>query len=214
MGWLFLALLGGAALAGLMLLGVRKGMWSMIGSALMLGAAGYALQGRPSLPASPAQPNLQAAADSPELIDLRDRMLGRYSGDGAYVIAADAMTRIGEPRAAVQAVLGGIRAIPESVFLWTALGTVLSAHDGNQVSPPALFAFQQASRLSPRHPAPPFFLGQAYVRAGDFAKARPYWQRAVELTPPGASYQRDLTLRLAVLDRFLALQDEAARRGQ
>ena len=210
MGWAILASFGVATFGGLLLLGVRRQVWSLIGAALMLGGAGYALQGRPSLPASPARPDVAAEADSPELLDLRDRMLGRFSGDGAYVTAADAMARVGEPRAAVQAILGGINAFPDSVFLWTALGNVLAAHDGNQVSPPALFAFRQAARLSPRHPAPPFFLGQAYVRAGDYAKARPYWQRALILSPDGASYRRDIALRLAVLDRYLGLQGEAA----
>ena len=141
-------------------------------------------------------------------------MLGRYSGDGAYLIASDAMVRVGDERAAVQAILGGISKIPQSLMLWTGLGIALSAHDGDQVSPPALFAFQQAARLSPDHPAPPFFLGQAYVQAGEFEKAKPYWQRALALAPAGASYRRDIALRLTILERFLALQDQAQTQAQ
>jgi len=206
MGWLTLAILGAAAFGAIVLLGVRRPLWSMVGSALMLAAAGYALQGRPSMPAAPAQPIVSAEATDPELIELRNRMLGRFSGDGAYLVAADAMARQGEERAAVRVIIGGIRKIPNSLMLWVGLGSAYAAHDGGQVSPPALFAFQQASRISPLHPAPPFFLGQAYVEAGDFAEARRYWARALALSPQEASYRRDIAMRLAILDRFLALQ--------
>ena len=206
MGWLWLAAIGAAAFGAMVAIGVRRPLWPMLGAALMLGAAGYALQGSPALPASPATPDARIEADSPDLIDLRDRMLGRFTLDAAYLTAADAMTRAGDRRAAVRVLLGGINKIPRSMALWTALGNAMSAHDGGAVSPPALFAFQQAIRLAPSHPAPPFFLGQAYVRAGDFAAARPYWRRALALTPPGVSYRRDIALRTALLERFLALR--------
>ena len=205
MGWVMLALIGAGAFGGLALLGVPRLLWSIAAAALMLGAVGYALQGRPWLGSTPAIADVGADADSPDLIDLRDRMLGRYTGDAAYVTAADAMTRAGDRRAAVRAILGGINAIPESVLLWTALGNTLSAHDGGQVSPPALFAFRQAARLSPRHPGPPFFLGQAYIREGNFAAARLCWARALALAPPRASYRADIAERLMVLDRYMAM---------
>jgi len=205
MGWITLVMLGGAAMALLIWLKVDRALWSLSGAALMLGATGYALQGRPTLAASAPVPTVEATGDDATLIELREEMLGRFTGDGAYLIAADAMTRSGDPRAAVQVIIGGIRAIPTSVLLWTGLGTALAAHDGGQVSPPALFAFQQATRLSPHHPAPPFFEGLAYVRAGNFAAARPLWARALRLTPPGLSYRKEIAVRLALLDRYLAM---------
>lgn len=205
MGWLTLALIGAGAMALIVRLGVERRLWPMVGAALMLGAAGYALQGRPMQPSQSARPLASADADDGSLIDLRDRMLGRFSGDGAYLVAADAMTRAGDRQAAVQVILGGIRAIPQSTLLWTGLGNALVAYDGNVVSPPALFAFQQAARLAPRHPAPPFFLGLAYVRAGEFAKAKPLWQLALRLTPPGLSYRADIAERLNLLNRYLAM---------
>ena len=209
MGWLWLAILGGAAFGAILLLGVRRSLWSMIGSALMLAGAGYALQGHPTLAASPARPQVVADATDPELLDLRDRMLGRFTGDGAYVVAADAMERVGEQRSAVSVILVGLHKIPNSLLLWVGLGNALVTHDGEQVSPPALFAYQQAARISPRHPAPPFFLGQAYVEAGRYAEAQRYWARALALSPAGTSYRRDIALRLAILDRFLALEERA-----
>lgn len=204
MGWLTLFLLGGATMALLVTLGVERRLWSLAGAALMLGATGYALQGRPGLPSQPARPAVARAADDPGLIALRDRMLGHWTAQGAYLIAADAMERAGEKRAAVQAVLGGLRRYPDNLALWVGLGNVLAAHDGGRVSPPALFAFRQAARLGPEHPGPPFFLGLAYIRAGDFAAARPWWARALALTPTGVSYHRDIAERLQALDAYLA----------
>ncbi len=203
MGFLILAVLGGATLGGL-LLGVRRPLWSLAGAALTLGGTGYALQGRPYLPGQPARPPARSVADDPGLIDLRDRMLGQLTGDWSYLVAADAMRRAGEDRLAVQAILGGIRRTPDSLKLWVGLGDALAAHDGALVSPPALFAFRQAARIAPEHPAPPFFLGLAYVRAGEFATARPLWARAVALSPEGTSYRRDIAVRLALLDGYLA----------
>lgn len=210
MGWAWLAGIGAATFALLAVLRVGRPLWSMVAAALMLGAAGYAMQGRPDLVGHDASTKLAAAPDDASMIDLRDQMLERYTGAAAYLVAADAMTRIGERRAAAQVLLGGIRIAPKSLVLWTGLGNALAAHDGNQVSPPALFAFQQAMRLAPNHPAPPFFLGLAYVRMGDFASGRPYWAKALALTPKTMPYRSEIEVRLALLDQVMASEDAAA----
>ncbi len=213
MGWVWLAAIGAAVFALLAVLKVDRLLWTMVASALMLGGAGYALQGQPGLIGHPVTTGLAPAPDDSAMLELRDQMLERYTGAAAYLVAADAMTRIGDRRAAVQVLLGGIRIAPQSVVLWTGLANALAAHDANQVSPPALFAFQQAMRLAPMHPAPPFFLGLAYVRAGEFTKARPYWAKALALTPTGISYRGEIAARLALLDRLLAAQN-AEKPGQ
>ena len=79
------------------------------------------------------------------------------------------------------------------------------------MSQPARFAFDQAMRIAPDHPAPPFFLGLAHVRADEYAAARPLWARAAALSREGASYRRDIALRLALLDRLLAEQERPRR---
>jgi cytochrome c-type biogenesis protein CcmH/NrfG len=89
--------------------------------------------------------------------------------------------------------------------LWTALGTTLAANDDDQMSPSALFAFQQATRLAPDNPAPPFYAGLAYIRSGDFARGRRLWLRAILLSPNDAPYRREIAVRLAVLDQFAAM---------
>ena len=209
MGWAMLAVIGAGTAALLWRIGVPRSLWAFVGSALMLGAAGYAWQGQPSLPGYDVKANSDPIQDDPGLIELRDAMVGRYRADTAYLVAGDAMTRIGNKGNAVRAILGGISHHPQSMALWTGLGTAMAAHDGGQVSPTALFAFENAVRLAPQHPAPPFFIGVAYVRAGEFAKARPYWAHALALTPQGVSYRPAIAERLALLDRFLAAIEKA-----
>lgn len=208
MGWATLAFLAAGAFAGLARLGVSRRLWSMVGAALMLGAAGYALEGRPTLPASPARPDARDAAPDEGLIELRTEMFGRFGAEGAYLTAADAMARAGSPTYEAQTILGGLRAVPKSVGLWTALGDALARRD-RQLSAPARFAFDQAIRLSPRDPGPRFFLGLAQVRANDFAGAQRSWRRALALTHPDAQYRAAIADRLALLARLRAATDGA-----
>ena len=202
MGYLTLALLGGAAFAALVTLRVARPLWSLVGAALFLGAAGYAWQGRPLLAATAAAPQIDAAPIEPEMIALRDSLLGRYTQDTAYLIASDAMARSGDTRAAAQVMLGAVRKLPSSFIAWTWLGTTLSS-DAGQVQPPALLAFRRAAQLAPEHPAPPFFAGLAYLRMGDLATARSYWRRAFALSPVGTVYRQEIGVRLGLLDRVL-----------
>lgn len=204
MGFLWLAAIGVAAAIGLWLLGAARSLWSLAGAALMVGAIGYSWQGRPMLAGVPARSNAVPEDVEPAMIDLRDRLLGRYSADAAYFIAADAMLRTGDRDAAARVMLAGVRKLPRSFILWTGLGTMLARRDGDQVSPASLLAFQQAARLAPEHPAPPFFLGLAYARAGEFDRARTLWRRAIDLSPEGASYRRDIAVLLLLLDSSLA----------
>ena len=200
MGYVWLALLGMAALAALWLFGVARSLWPAVGAALMLGAAGYAWQGRPTLTGTLARPDAESSAVEPALVDLRERLMGRFTQDTAYFVAADAMTRSGNRDAAATVMLAGVRKLPRSFIVWTGLGTTLAARDGEQVSPASLLAFQQAARLAPEHPAPPFYLGLAYARAGDAARAAGLWRRAITLSPESATYRRDMTMLLRVLE--------------
>jgi tetratricopeptide (TPR) repeat protein len=210
-GFFALAVIGCATFAALVLLRLPRLLWSFAGAALFLGAAGYAWQGRPALAAVPAQTAAEPVTIAPESIMLRERLMGRFTADTAYIVASDAMLRAGDRRAAARVVLGGLRAIPRSFILWTQLGTNLAMLDGNQMSPAAKLAFQQAIRLAPEHPAPPYYAGLAYVRAGDLPVARRLWRRAVALSPEGQDYRRTIAGQLALLERYMAAMEQAGR---
>lgn len=205
MGFVALLLLAVAAFAVMAFwLRVDRLLWSMLGAALCLGGVGYAWQGRPMLGAAAPQRTTTTPPIDVEETQLRDSMFGRFSGDTAYLVAADAMTRSGDDNAAARVVLGGLSKLPQSFILWTWAGVTLAAEAGHRVSPPALLAFQQAARLAPEHPAPPYYLGFAYLEAGDVAKTRTLWARAVQLSPDGTPYRAEIARRLALLDRLIA----------
>lgn len=208
MGFVALLLLAAAAFAAMAFwLRVDRLLWSMLGAALCLGGVGYAWQGRPMLDAAAPRRTTATAPIDIEEVQLRDSMFGRFNADTAYIVAADAMTRSGNDDAAARVVLGGLSKMPQSFILWTWAGVTLAAQAEHRVSPPALLAFRQAARLAPEHPAPPYYLGFAYLEAGEFEKARALWTRAVDLSPDGTPYRAEIARRLAVLDRLIALRD-------
>lgn len=190
-----------------------RSLWTWGGTALALAVIGYALQGAPSLPgavaAAPQRPTLEISRD---IVELRGAMFGRFTQDAAYQTAADAMIRINLPAAAVKVTLGGINLAPKSVALWTELGSTLATHDGNIVSPPALFAFRRAMQLAPRHPGPPFFLGLSYIEAGQLAEGRYWWAQALALTPQNIPLRSAIAEHLSLLDGFLKSAEEAEKR--
>ncbi len=206
-GLIVAVVLGIAAFGALALFGAPRTLWPVLGGALMLGAAGYAWQGRPGIDAAPARPKAESVAIPAALIDLRERMMGRFTADAAFYTAADALLRSGDRDAAARVMLGGVNSLPRSYMLWTGLGSTLAIHDGDQVSPAALLAFRQGIRLAPEHPAPYFLLGLAYLRAGDAERAKLLWRKAVAMSPSDSSYRRDIATLLAVVE-----QGTAARR--
>ncbi|MBJ6123181.1 hypothetical protein JAO74_15410 [Sphingomonas sp. BT553] len=207
MGWLALVIMMAAAFVALVLLRLPRLVWSMVGAALMLGATGYALQCRPDLPAQLAIPAGETLATDPAITDIRGQMFGRFGAEGAYLTAADALSRNGSSRYEVQTILGGIRNSPKSVQLWTALGDAIARHDHGQLSPAAALAFSHAAQLDPRHPGPPFFRGMALARAGDVDGAEASWRRALSLTAPDAVYRPAIVERLALIDNLRQMLD-------
>lgn len=206
MGWIAFALL--AASASLVLWrGIAPSLRPALGAALALGGAGYAWQNHAALAGRAAIANAPPIDVPQDEIALREAMLGRFTGDGAYLIASDGLLRGGRVDSGTRVVLMGLAHYPRSVTLWTGLGSVLARHDGGRVSPAARLAFARAAQLAPLHPAPPFFAGLAYIRAGDPVTARRYWTRALALAPRDISYRSDVAVRVALLDRFIAETD-------
>ncbi|RDE05139.1 tetratricopeptide repeat protein [Sphingomonas aracearum] len=204
MGWLMLLLLGVATAALMWRMGLARPVWTLAGAALMLGAAGYALQGRPTLAAAPRVADAQGMEVEPAIVELRGALFGRFTQEAAIMTASDALLRAGAQQGAVRVMLGSLNRYPRDFALWTGLGSALAAHDGGQVSPAALFAFRRAIQLAPEHPGPRFFLGLAYVRAGDYAAGRAQWRAALRFSEPGTGYRAEIALRLGLLERLIA----------
>ncbi len=205
MGWLMLVLVAFVAAAALVLLRYPRKLWTVPATAIMLGAAGYAWQGSPGLPGHPIEADMKPIKVDQGLIDLRDAMFGKYGTYAwSYANLADGMLRQGDRPRSVLVWQGAVRQVPNDAALWTGFGSALAEYDGNQISPAAQFAFDKALALSPEHPGPPFFYGLALVRANRLAEARPWWEKALALTPEKASYRQQIEARLLMLNLFLS----------
>ncbi|HEY0622127.1 tetratricopeptide repeat protein [Sphingomonas sp.] len=211
MGWLALAVTGAGAFALLWLLGVPRTLWSFAGAALMLGAAGYALQARPGLPGAPVAAKKKVRADEPELHKLRGEMFGRFTVNDSYFIAADALVRGGDADKAAKMMLGGVRSAPQDPSMWTWLGMTLVEADDGTMSPAAALAFRRGIVLAPEHPGPALFYGLAQARTGNLGAALPWLRKALELTPDKAPYRGDVERTLRSVTLFAAMKAQAQR---
>jgi cytochrome c-type biogenesis protein CcmH len=206
MGWLMLALLGACVAALFAWLRMPRIVWPLAGSALMLGAAGYAWQGAPGLPSHMVAADAVKLPPDPRYKALRDTFFGRFGGESIYFGVSDAALGSGNTRVAARVLAGGVDYAPKNAAMWTELGNVIALHDEGNMSPAALLAYRQAMLMAPTHPGPPFFLALSYLRAGDLKQGRVWLAHALALTPKDASYRDEIAVRLAALDRIMKLQ--------
>ncbi|WP_066546409.1 MULTISPECIES: tetratricopeptide repeat protein [unclassified Sphingomonas] len=211
-GWLILAGLAAAAGAALWALGFSRTLASLAGAAMMLAAAGYALQGRPALPGSPTGARASRGQVDPDTVSMRLKLFGRFGSTAQFFVAADALTRVGSPGSAIRLLIGALQGDPRNVALWSGLGLAYLDHDRDILSPPAQFAFEQAIRVDPSAPGGYYFYGVGRARTGDFDRARSLWRAALERTAPGSNARAAIAERLAMLDDFAAMQALAPAR--
>ena len=198
MGWLALALLIGATLLGMRALGVRGAMLQACAAALLLGASGYALLGRPGLASAPAKRT--EGADVIPLTEARHAFYGNFSGDESWLRMSEALTRSGNTEDAVNILQNAVHRYPRSPHLWIGLGNALVDH-ARGLTPAAELAYRRAAELSPGYPAPPFFYGLALARSGDRAGAVKLWKQILADAPKDASWRPLVEQGIAVLDK-------------
>ncbi len=208
-GW---AIAIGLAIAALALLALvfkapRQG-WEAIGTALLVGLAGFAYQASPAQPGAPKQPAQQTDTAGKALVEAR-RQLASEGGAVAvnrWVVIADALARNGQYAAAAAVVLGAVEQEPSNADAWLALANNLTAHGEGNLTPAALHAYEQAARAAPQDPGPPFFLGLALAGGGKLAEGRAVWADLLARSPADAPWRDDLKARLERLDAFIAAQ--------
>ena len=185
-GLLILVLMTGATLGLLWLLRLRGAIFTLAAAALMVGAAGYALQGRPSLAGSP---NLSAARQPPvPLTGARKALMGQFDAADTWMTISEGYASRGRTAEAVGVMNSAIRARPTDYAMWVGLGNALADHAGT-MTPAAEFAFARAAELAPGHPAPAFFHGLAEARAGQPDKALKRWRDILAGAPADASWR-------------------------
>ncbi len=196
-GWIALLLLLAMTLLLLRVLGVRGGYLQLTAAALLFGAAGYALHGRPDLDSSPRGRSIEAAPVP--LTQLRHAFFGQFSGGEHWILISESYARRGDTEKAAGVMRSAVRERPNNIALWIGLGNALVDHAGT-VTPASQLAFRRADSLAPGHPAPQFFFGLALARSGDGASAVMLWRDLLAKAPADAGWRPLVEDAIAVLE--------------
>ena len=174
------------SLGSLWLLGVRGAPLTASAAALLIGGAGYALQGSPGLPSAPAQGN--EAGDFFPLTQARHEFFGNFTAAEPWLRMSEALARDGQSADAVGILQNAVKRYPGDAQLWIGLGNALVDH-GRGLTPAAELAYRRAEQVTPGYPGPPFFYGLALARSGDRDGALRLWRGILAKAPKDASWR-------------------------
>jgi len=186
MGWAILLLLVVLALGSLWTLKVRAGLLKATAAALLVGASGYALQGRPGLAGSPAEAS--EARDALPLTEARHAFFGPSTLAESWLVTSEALAREGRVADSILILQNAVKRYPRDAQLWIGLGNALVDH-GHGLTPPAELAYARAVEVAPANPAPTFFHGLALARSGDREGAIGLWMQILQHAPKGAAWR-------------------------
>ena len=209
MSWPFVAaLIALVMLAMALWFKLPRAQLQVVGAALALGLAGYALQARPGLAGSPRAAAEAITGTSSSAIAAR-QALGGAAPANNWIVIADALARHGQYADAAELLRGAVAKEPGNTDAWLAMANALVAHSENSLTPAALYAYQRAAQAAPDNPGPPFFLGLALAQSGRLAEGRALWAGVLARAPKDAPWRADLTDRLSRLDAFIAARNGA-----
>lgn len=201
-GWLILALLAVVVGAGLWFV-VRPGraVGELVAAALLLALAGYAWQGSPMLAGHPTGPRDNSPPPSNLFAQERGRWLDQVGVDAQALDASDGLIGNGDSAYAIGILRAAIAQRPRSATLWIGLGNALAQYADGMVTPPARYAFQRASQLAPKSPAPGYFLGLTLAQSGDLDAAEQVWRGLLGQAQSDAPWKGEVEQKLDAIAR-------------
>lgn len=192
-----------AFLAAVVLLKVAKAGWTLLGAALLFGLAGYALQGSPGQPAASGEASEKQTLDGELMVKARRAYFDTSQMPSRWVLTGDGFARRGDFAQAVGFYRSAAQENAEDEEAWLALGIALVEHADGTLTPAALTAFERAQALDEENAGPRYFLGLAWLRAGEAERTAALWREALEAAPDDAPWRESLALRLGQLERML-----------
>lgn len=185
-GFVIVLLLIALSLGALWLLRVRGATLTASAAALLLGGAGYALQGSPGLPGAPAQGT--QGGDFFPLTQARHAFFGDFTHAEPWLRMSEALERDGQSADAVGILQNAVKRYPGDAQLWIGLGNAL-VDDARGITPAAELAYRRAEQVMPGYPGPTFFYGLALARSGDREGALKLWRDILAKAPKDASWR-------------------------
>ena len=186
MGLIILIALMVLSLGTLWMLRVRGAAFTAAAAALLLGGAGYALQGSPGIPAAPAEG--VDGRDYFPLTQARHAFFGEFTPAETWLRMSEALERDGQSEDAVGILVNAAKRYPGDPQLWIGLGNALVDH-AHGMTPAAELAYKKAEGVAPGHPGAPFFYGLALARSGDRSGALKLWNGILASAPKDASWR-------------------------
>lgn len=199
MGLVLIALLALAVFLALWrFAGFNQATLQLLASALFIGIAGYAVQGRPLLNGKPVPPPARQEQSSSAFDQTGSQLPGLGTG-ASWLTIADAYQSSGDKQNAIRSIRARLQAHPNDAELWVALGSVLVMHADGMITPAAELAFGRAERLSPDHPGPTFFYGLSLAQKGKLKEAERIWTELLANAPADAEWRPVVEANLAAL---------------
>lgn len=171
-------------------------------AALLIGLAGYSLQGNTRLTGSPAAERPLKALLPVLPVELAAEFYGRFNAATPWIIIANGYMARGDGENAIATLNSGVRAAPRSSELWIALGNGFVTQNAGRMSPAAELAFAQGLHLAPQHPAPRFFYGLALLQQGRVDDSLNLWREVLREAPAGVSWRPGLAARIAIVEEM------------
>ena len=209
MSWLpIIALALLAFLAAAFVLRIKRGSWTILGAVLLFGLAGYAMQGMPGMPASPGRDMPEAQEfDGELLIGARREFFDTAQFPSRWVVTGDSYFRRGEYADAAAFYRNAVEENERDTQAWLGLGSALVEHAEGNLTPAALLAFERAGRLEDGRASARYFLGLAWLRAGQVPRTRELWAEALAMSDADSSWREPVALQLAQLERMMDAQN-------
>ena len=186
---------------------VKKSGWTLLAAALLFGLTGYALQGSPGQPASPGAAVEKPTLDGELLVAARREYFTDPQLPSRWIITGDGYARRGDFSQAAAFYRSATEENPRDLEAWLALGIALVEHAEGNLTPAALYAFEQAQELDESNGGGRYFLGLSWLRAGEAERAVQLWREALANAPKDADWRDSLALRLMRLEAMLAPAD-------
>ena len=188
---------------------VGRGGWTLLGAALVFGLAGYAAQGSPEQPASPGSESEKPRLDGELLVDARREYFDTSKLPARWILTGDGFARRGDHDRAAGFYLSATQENPRDAEAWLALGIALVEHGEGNLTPAALLAFERAQQLDPANGGARYFLGFAWLRAGEVDRTLELWKEAFEKAPEDAPWREALAERIVRLEAMLGASSRA-----
>lgn len=204
MSWIpAIALAAAVFLAAAFVVKVDRNGWTLLGATLLFGLTGYALHGSPGQPSAPGMATERQGTDGELLIDARREYFDTSQFPSRWITTGDGFARRGDFAQAAGFYRSATQENPGDLEAWLALGIALVEHAEGRLTPAALYAFQKAQQIDTENAGPRYFLGLAWLRAGEVERTLELWREALEAAPEEAEWRESLALRLMQLETMV-----------